>query len=214
MGTNTKTLLQVMTFIAIVLVVVILVAKFIISPINLALSDKSTQLQEITTVNAQLTEKLADVKLTIKKELYTNTKKVLKSYILENTSVLTEELATSAADALIDASIKHEVSLSLLVGVAQATSNFNTTYMSDKTHRGILAVFPMRTVAMNIPISTLNVVTVGADIGAKLLKEGIKSNTSANTTLDWYFNAQSYTRAHKLRILESIVDFNCYRTKH
>jgi hypothetical protein len=210
---STKTIMQTFAAVMVVAIFVIVAAKFIVLPATILVSEKSVEIEELQGEVDVLSANLEDCKGTVLEEIHNNATKKLINYISYKTTVLSLEMINAAAHALTEAAKTNNVPLGLIVGIAEATSNFNTTYMSGKGHRGILALHPKHTKELNEIEQNPNLVDVGANVGAKTLKHSIKKHNGIILILDAYFVDTDFSNEYINDIVKASMDFNCYLYK-
>lgn len=207
---STKTILIIFISTFILTMTTALLAKYLVLPIKNSISNKTTEIAKLTEINKNLLEQLANTKDVVTKELVLARKAVLIKYISENTTVLNDEMINDAAEHLTKASINHNIPLELLVGIAKATSEFNTTYFSVSGHRGILALPKSQWELLDNKVKNVNRILVGTDVGASALKELNKNDIKLDDLLLKYFDDFKYFENHKNNIYKTALEFACY----
>ena len=202
-----KLLFQILAAVLVLALVVVAIVKFTVLPVKLAVSAKSAEIAELSSANKTLSEQLADAKAAVNTDIDKAERLKLKNYISAHTQVLTDKMIKEAAESLITYSSEYGVPLPLVVGIAQATSNFNTTYLSDDGHRGILAL-PNKlwnTVEVNI-----NYVNHGANLSCSALKGILKTTSGVRKVLTVYFDDLKYTAKHENGVFKYALMYTCY----
>lgn len=207
---NTKTIIQIFSAVIIIAIFVIAAAKFIVFPATILVSQKSVEIEELQEKVNVLSANLNDAKGVVLEEMRNSATKKLRNYISYKTTVLSSEMINTAAHALTGAAKINNVPLDLMVGIAEATSNFNTTYMSEKGHRGILALHPKHTKELVDVEQKPNLVDIGSNVGAKVLKGIINDHNDIIIILDNYFVDRKFADKHLNAVVKAAVDFNCY----
>lgn len=207
MSINIKLVCKVLLTVFILSLFVMALIKFVVLPTKLAVSNKSMEICELKQTNEKLTNDLANAKTAVINDINKEEIIRLKNYISSNTQVLTDVMVEDAATSLITYANTYEIPIALVVGIAQATSNFNTTYLSKDGHRGILALPNKLWKDTKVNI---NYIKNGADIGCNVLRNIMKKTTNVTDILVIYFDDLKYTSNYKDDIFKYSLMYMCY----
>lgn len=118
---------------------VLFINKIMVVPLRVQFQEAHTKIENLAYELEEKDKKLSDVKAVVIETFQVDDTALLVEYISKHTDNLTKSTINDAADALVKASWANEIPLSLVVGVAQAITGFNTTYKIENS-RGIMAV--------------------------------------------------------------------------
>ena len=208
MGINIKLAIQVFIVVFIFSSIVMAFTKFIVLPVKLAIDSKPIEIVKLKQENKKLVNDLTNAKAVVIASMNEEELKKLKYYISDNTQVLTDAMIEEVASSLITYSNKHEVPIALVVGIAQATSNFNTTYLSEDEHRGILALSNKAWKNFDVNV---NYIKNGANIGCITLRDVMKKTKNVTEILTLYFDDLNYTTKYSDSIFKYSLIYTCYR---
>lgn len=199
--------------VVVVLVGAVMIAnKMVVTPLRKQFQEVHTYNAEIEAKLEEVREKLDDVKTEVVKDLKLDNTELLTEYITKNTDNLTRPMIKNAAKALVDAAWENKIPLDLIVGIAQATTGFNTTY-STTYGRGILSVSNHHVKTTGRPVRHINRVSVGANVGATYLSElcAANKNNTLKVIIDKYLHQEEAAKVFEFAAEFSKFGYNAYR---
>lgn len=195
--------------ICIILILTIVVAKFIVIPIKVTTSNNEIKISKLTEENKDLLTKLNDAEKVVRDKIFVSEEAKLLKYISNHTKTLSDGMIKEAAASLVNSSKVKGIPIELIVGISQATSNFNTTYLVDSGHRGILALPQMYWITMK-NTKDINIAAIGAASGADVLCELKTKHKELDKVLVAYFNDSEYSRQHRADIYKAAIEYAFY----
>lgn len=200
----------------VVLLLTLSIFKFVVEPMSLKLSDYSKLAHNLTNDNKKLKITLDNVKAAVRVEINKSEARFLEDYIMHVTDNITRNMAKKVAEALTKAAWEHKVPTEFAVGISQAITKFNPTYLDAQGNRGLLA-YPV-TENYDGTIIKLHDEHAGAAIAAKKLGNITNSKSGTSICLDVYFNNQTTLPVSKSEIMEATTEYLIFvynkRRKH
>jgi soluble lytic murein transglycosylase-like protein len=201
-------------------VVLVLVISSALLTVNYAVLPLENKYNELITENKKLTkdyEELSLKKATLIKELEKKFASleydILVNYIKTKTSNLTDDMVESTAKAIVNNAYGYNLPCSLIVGMIDRSSSFNTTMVSEGGNRGLMQIMPYWMEKLDISkFSELHIPKVGVDLGLKVFSHYLdKSGGDFNKALYKYSGSTKFSYKFVEEVAVKATEYSMFR---